>query len=69
MHPLAVLNESHRIHNVVMFEVVRQVSAHCAERGSLLLGVWQYVWRAFVFDCGPPPTAAMSSFRTVAPLL
>ena len=38
-----LIAESQRIHALCMFEVVRQVSVHCVERGVLLKRVWEYV--------------------------
>jgi hypothetical protein len=41
MGPRHLIRESQRIHSVCMFEVVRQVSVHCIERGVLLKRVWE----------------------------
>ncbi len=41
MEPRLLLRESQRIHSTCLFELVRQVSAHCIERGVLLKRVWE----------------------------
>ncbi len=46
MGPRHLVRESQRIHSICLFEVVRQVSVHCIERGVLLKRVWEYVPRA-----------------------
>ena len=43
MEPRELVRESQRIHSVCLFELVRQVSVQCIERGLLLKRVWEYV--------------------------
>ena len=37
----AYVQSSHRVYSEACFEVCRQVSLHCAERGRLLAFLWQ----------------------------
>jgi hypothetical protein len=39
--PRDLIRQSQKIHSTCMFEIVRQVSVHCIERGVLLKRVWE----------------------------
>ena len=55
MNPRDLIKESQKIHSVCMFEVVRQVSVGCVERGVLLKRIWEWVFAwAACCDCVPP---------------
>lgn len=54
--PRELVSESKKIHSMCLFELVRQVSVHCHERGVLLKRVWEYVLAA-VPVVPPQPSA------------
>jgi hypothetical protein len=41
--PMLVVRECQQIHSMCIFELVRQVSVQCLERGLLLRRLWEYV--------------------------
>ncbi len=43
LDPMLLVRECQQIHSMCIFELVRQVSVQCLERGLLLRRLWEYV--------------------------
>lgn len=52
--PRDIVAETQRIHSIALYEIVRQVSVQCLERGALLKRIWECVLLLPIFHVLSP---------------